>query len=148
MNYFAGKTGVGPGTESPSEQHALHVGGDVRVDGALHTSCTAANTGQRVQRAAVHSADHADALTVVLSGTVVVTDGKSPLLAGAAVEEASLPGAELSYQLTPVGAPMPSLHVAAENVGGVHGIFEIGGAVVGKKVSWTLTVVVAREACM
>jgi hypothetical protein len=43
---------------------------------------------------------------------------------------------DLRYQLTPVGAPAPSLHVAAEVKGG-H--FKIAGGVPGLKVSWQVT---------
>ena len=43
---------------------------------------------------------------------------------------------DVRYQLTAVGAAMPSLHVAREFKGGT---FAIGGGLPGKKVSWMLT---------
>ncbi|RLB39446.1 MAG: hypothetical protein DRH30_09875 [Deltaproteobacteria bacterium] len=42
---------------------------------------------------------------------------------------------DLSYQLTPIGAPMPLLHVASE-LEGMH--FRVAGGVAGEKVSWQL----------
>jgi hypothetical protein len=42
------------------------------------------------------------------------------------------------YQLTPIGAPMPNLHIAQEIQGNA---FRIAGGVPGKKVSWEVTAV-------
>lgn len=42
----------------------------------------------------------------------------------------------VTYQLTPVGAAMPSLHIAEEVRGN---LFRIAGGVAGKKVSWSVT---------
>lgn len=141
-NYFAGKTGVG--VEVPSKAHMLHVKGDVLVEGAVETTWTQPS-GVRVHRSAIHAFDSAS-LTVVATGTVTILGSKTSAIAGIALEEAKLPGAEVSYQLTPIGAPMPNLHVATESMGGIPGMFEIGGAVGGKRVSWTLTVVAPRLA--
>jgi len=53
----------------------------------------------------------------------------------------SFTGGEVCYQLTPVGKPMPNLHICRE-VTDVDSSFELAGGVANMVVSWTVTMVV------
>ena len=118
-NLFAGGTGVGVPAASLDARAALHVGGGgLRVDGP------------------VRFAERAE-------GTVLL-DSRGEAAIAAAVALAS-PDAlqQITYGLTPVGAPMPSLHVAEEAAasGEASGVtFRIAGGAPGKRVSWSLGV--------
>jgi hypothetical protein len=145
---------VGLGGEAPQSQ--LHVGGDVRVDGAVLTTSVhpkrvhADGTPVRVSRAAVLSAHDADATAVLASGVATLDGAGRAVVVLPAASGADVPGAWASYQLTPLGGPMPSLHVAREAlVGGADASdsaveFEVGGGSPGGRVSWTVTVVAPR----
>jgi hypothetical protein len=118
-NLFAGGTGVGVEPASLDARAALHVGGSgLRVDGP------------------VRFAERAE-------GTALL-DSRGEAAVVAAVALASPDALQrISYGLTPVGAPMPNLHVAEEaaaesEAGGVS--FRIGGGAPGKRVSWSLVV--------
>ena len=120
-NLFAGGTGVGVPPASFDARAALHVGGGgLRVDGP------------------VRFAERAE-------GTVVL-DARGEAAIVAAVALASPDALQrMAYGLTPVGAPMPSLHVSEEAAasseasgGGVS--FRIAGGAPGKRVSWSLSV--------
>ena len=118
-NLFAGGTGVGLASPAALDARAaLHVGGGgLRVDGP------------------VRFAERAE-------GTAVLdARGEATIVAAVALASA---GAlqRLAYGLTPVGAPMPHLHIAEEAAAtepaGIS--FRIGGGAPGKRVSWSVAV--------
>ena len=141
-NYFAGGTGIGPGTESPSA--VLHVGGDVRVDGRLlvlddappelpsDRAIDGSNTkAMRNHRAVVLTTQS----NAVMSSGNADLDGSGSatvLLAARVTSETTM-----MYTLTAVGAPMPMLHVATQ---WADGAFSIGGGAPHGRVSWSVTV--------
>lgn len=149
QNYFAGKTGVGLGTEHPLA--TLHVGGAVHVEGPVVTSLPhpafVDTQGQplRLRRSVVLSATRdEDVLTIVSTGTVAL-DGAGEGHVELSVEAGVGHGVvQAAYQLTPVGGPMPNLHVSQEVDGA--GVFAIAGGAPGKRVSWMVTLMVALKA--
>jgi len=50
-------------------------------------------------------------------------------------------GGELTYQVTPIGRPMPNLHIADEQQTEQQCTFKLAGGVPDKAVSWTVTMV-------
>ncbi len=120
-NFFAGGTGVGLTTPESLDTHtALHVGeGGLRVDGPVRFSERTEGTS-----------------TLNAQGEVVV------LITAMTISSDTLH--RLTYGLTPVGAPMPNLHVADEAAvmeSSVNSFsFRIAGGVAGKKVSWSLVI--------
>jgi len=53
----------------------------------------------------------------------------------------SFSGGELTYQVTPIGRPMPNLHIAEEEQTELDCSFTLSGGVASKSVSWTVTMV-------
>jgi len=103
-----------------------------KTAGAFVIDDPAAPGERTLAHATVHSSERLD----VYTGTVVLD------AAGEAVVELPEWFGELNgdarYQLTPIGAPAPRLHVAWEIV---DGRFGIAGGVPGQKVSWQITAV-------
>jgi len=66
---------------------------------------------------------------------------------GAAVVELplSFSGGELTYQVTPIGKPMPNLHIADEKQEEQTCNFKLSGGVPNKSVSYTVTMVLAQQ---
>jgi len=138
-NFFAGKTGVGPGTEMPTA--TLHVGGDLHCDGRLvQTAAHPSDQGARIHRAAV-LAPTGDATVVVSTGLQQLNSaGEACITLPASAVPA---GASASVQLTPMGAAMPSLHVSGTGVtmatSQIPAGFCVKGGAAGHQVSWTVT---------
>ena len=124
LNYFAGGTGIGVGTLQPKA--TLHVGGDIQVDGQLlHSS---SSTGLR--RGAVLSNAAVGVSTVMSAGTGVFDEQGQAFVA---LPHASTSAVRVtSYQLTPIGAAMPNLHVLKEEATG----FSVAGGIPDLRFSW------------
>lgn len=132
-NCFAGKTGVGPGTESPTA--ALHVGGDVHCDGRLIQRSSPGGE-EAVHRAAVLSATADSSSVVGPSGGACVDLPPGSVPQGPNAAPASV-------QLTPMGVAMPSLHVQSPGVtaagANIVGRCCVHGGAPDHQVSWTVT---------
>jgi hypothetical protein len=142
-NYFAGKTGVGampPGGRDASDGIALHVGGGVRVEGRVVRSLPGGNDSSH-EHSAVFSPGERE--RVLLAGNVALDEtGCATVLAAShpgiadALDHAST---SFTYQLTALGAAMPSLHVIEEVASIAAGLrFSIGGGAPRGRVSWQL----------
>ena len=121
-NLFAGGTGFGlSAPEALDTSVALHIGeGGLRVDGPVHFSERAEGT-----------------VTLNAQGEVVII--------AALTATSDMLQQRLAYGLTPVGAPMPNLHISEEAViVSVNSVsFRVAGGVPGKKVSWSLVIAAA-----
>lgn len=115
--------------------------GDVHVTGDLSTSGTKPfridHPMNPAERYLYHFAMEAPEVLNVYSGVVILDD-----LGGAVVELpdyfSAVNRGTYRYQLTPIGAAMPELHVSQELQ---TGSFVIAGGKPGMKVSWELTAV-------
>jgi len=142
-NLFAGKTGIGLQTdEIPAA--TLDVGGDIHFTGALHHKDAKGGRHRPVvlgSSAAVNQR--------LLSGNAVLNEsgGAEVILDMAEVVELGgrVDDYEVTYTLTAIGAPMPTLHVATElqlqpSLHDDRAVlsFGVAGGVAGKRVSWQL----------
>ena len=159
-NYFAG--GVGLGVETPSPSSRLHVRGDVLIDGGgrLLLSVPGEGAGAPLLRRGAVQTTAPESATTVLSGGVVGLDGSGGAWVPLPAQRLFAGGlgtasARHAYHLTPLGKPMPNLHVAVE-AGGGEGVsatgggggnvmsgeelrFRVEGGAAGGRVSWQVT---------
>lgn len=132
-NLFAGGTGVGLASAANFDADAaLHVGlGGLRVDGPARFA-----GGMHPLLSSRPLLHETGTVTLDAAGTARVE------LTDVGADGSAL--AQLSYHLTPIGAPMPELHVAEEasaggSMGGSSVAFKIGGGAPGRRVSWSIT---------
>ncbi len=111
--------------------------GDINVTGKTYNLSSAMridNPQDPANQYLEHAVVHSDELTNLYSGNIVL-DGNGEALVQMPDWFDAL-NTEVRYQLTPIGASMPSLYIAKELS---KGEFKIAGGVAGKKVSWALT---------
>ncbi len=145
-NYLAGKTGVGPAALGGDA--TLEVDGDVAFSGRLVRTSSAAHGERATVHGSLLGAPNAPESLSVLSGNAELDPNGSATITLPPESHSLLVPDTHRYLLTPLGAPMPSLHVAAE----VHALplvdaaasgprlaFRIAGGVPEGRASWQLT---------
>ncbi len=124
-----------------SAQYAGYFRGDVYVTGDLSASGTKSFQIDHPLNPAncylYHFAQEGPEVQNVYNG-VVTLDANGEAVVALPPYFSALNTGPYRYQLTPIGAPMPNLHVAQEIQGNT---FRIAGGVPGKKVSWEVTAV-------
>lgn len=147
INHLAGKSGVGHHTvnqlnDSLAKDAIFSVAGPVHIQGAIRRESPARHDGEssraliaglsEQQEVSFHGKVTADATGSV---SVSLHESIGNLL------DSGLSPQEATVHLTPVGAPMPLLHVATEllteNTTPHH--FEVGGAAANGKVHWRVS---------
>jgi len=154
LNYgmYAEATGTGSNyavygeASNGSTNWAGYFDGDVRITGTLDTSLGGFRIdnpldpdGSYLRHAAVHSSER----KTVYDGTVTL-GAEGTARVGLPEWFESLNG-DVRYQLTPIGAPAPNLHVASRVSGGS---FSIAGGEPGMEVCWMITGVRRDDAAL
>ena len=140
-----GASGIGvqgSGVIGISSIGTLTVAGNAQVSGVVSAAAVVAGTKSfRIDhpldpgnKYLVHSCVESDERRNVYDGTVRLGAGGTATVQLPDWFEAL--NGDVRYQLTPLGAPMPDLHVSAEVA---DGRFGIAGGAPGKSVSWMLT---------
>jgi hypothetical protein len=133
---------IGIGTVNPSASQKLHVVGNVRIDGNVTVNGNVGGTTKTFiiedprnpDKILRHGVVESDSYTNLYRGTVKLSeDGTAVVTLPDWFDDINI---SFDYQLTPVGAPMPMLHIAREIA---DNTFEIAGGAGGMRVSWIIT---------
>ena len=148
QNYFAGKTGVATQPPSAADDSVLRIGGSMSLSGRIARPI-APDFGFDGPRGVDHSAMLTRGVrewvtlhgVSILDGTGSVRVVAAPVAEVGAYDVGRDDSPLCTYQLTAVGAPMPSLHVLVEAAISMPGglTFAVAGGVPAGKVSWSLT---------
>jgi len=126
---------------APSLGYAGYFLGNVHVEGNFSASGSKAfkidHPLDPAGRYLYHFAQEAPEVQNVYNG-VVTLDANGEAVVALPAYFSALNAGPFRYQLTPIGAPMPNLHVAQEIEGNA---FRIAGGAPGQKVSWEVTAV-------